>query len=92
MHTSSLTAAQTPAQPPAVSEEYTSLILRSQYRPFRHDERYFEQVVNSQYSILYIPISDNLYAVNQIGYSGVPSSAPPASSAPGFSWSRRSPF
>lgn len=72
MHTSSLTAAQTPVQPPAVSEEYTSLILRSQYRPFRYDERYFEQVVNSQYSILYIPISDNLYAVNQIGYSGVP--------------------
>ena len=57
---------------PAISEDYSDIIVKKQLLPFQIDERYQEQTVDRQYSILYAPLSENLYAAHQIGYSGVP--------------------
>ena len=57
---------------PAISEDYSDIIVKKQLLPFRIEERYQEQPVDRQYSILYAPLSENLYAAHQIGYIGVP--------------------
>lgn len=71
---------------PAISEDYSDIIVKKQLLPFQIDERYQEQTVDRQYSILYAPLSENLYAAHQIGYTGVPklipSSVSPAWSIP----------
>ena len=56
---------------PAISEDYSDIIVKKQLLPFQIDERYQEQTVDRQYSILYAPLSENLYAAHQIGYTGV---------------------
>ena len=57
---------------PPVSEDYSDIIVRRQYLPNDPDHIFPEQIVNTQYSILYAPLSENLSTVPQIGYSGVP--------------------
>lgn len=57
---------------PPVSEDYSDIIVRRQYLPIDPDHIFPEQIVNTQYSILYAPLSENLSTVPQIGYSGVP--------------------
>lgn len=57
---------------PAISEDYSDIIVKNQLLPFQIDERYQEQTVDRQYSILYAPLSENLYAAHQVGYTGVP--------------------
>ena len=61
-----------PSPIPAISEDYSDIIVKKQLLPFRIEERYQEQPVDRQYSILYAPLSENLYAAHQIGYIGVP--------------------
>lgn len=71
MHNSSLHTAQTASILPPVSEEYSDIILRRTFSP-PPDEQYLEQIVNAQYSILYAPLTKNLFSARDIGYSGVP--------------------
>lgn len=59
-------------QNPALSEAYSDIIVKKQLLPFPIEDRYQEQTVNGQYSIVYSPLSENRYAAHQIGYSGVP--------------------
>lgn len=61
-----------PSPIPAISEDYSDIIVKKQLLPFRIEERYQEQPVDRQYSILYAPLSENLYAAHQIGYISVP--------------------
>ena len=61
-----------PSPIPAISEDYSDIHCKKQLLPFRIEERYQEQPVDRQYSILYAPLSENLYAAHQIGYIGVP--------------------
>lgn len=63
---------QTPSDSPPISEDYSDIIVRRQLFPFEYADRYAEQNVDEQYSILYAPLSEQLYAAQQIGYSGVP--------------------
>ncbi len=61
---------------PAISENYSDLIVRYQLAPeslLKELRQYSPQVVDTQYSILHAPLSDNLATVEQIGYSAVPS-------------------
>lgn len=67
---------QTQPLSPAQSEEYSDIIVRYQYAPEALLEElasYAPQVVDTQYSILHAPLSDQLATVDQIGYAGVPS-------------------
>ena len=61
-----------PSPIPAISEDYSDIIVKKQLLPFQIEERYQEQPVDRQYSILYAPLSENLYAAHQIGYISVP--------------------
>ena len=61
-----------PSPIPASSEDYSDIIVKKQLLPVRIEERYQEQPVDRQYSILYAPLSENLYAAHQIGYISVP--------------------
>lgn len=75
MNPSSLSAAQTPEQIPTISEDYADIIFRYQIAPESVLEElalYHPQLVDSQYTILHIPLSENLYTVDQVGYSSVP--------------------
>ncbi|HIR27610.1 MAG TPA: S8 family peptidase [Candidatus Choladousia intestinigallinarum] len=60
---------------PAVSEEYSDLIYRYQepsgQSPFQLD-RYYPQIVNSQYVILHVPISEGFTTIKTAGYATVP--------------------
>lgn len=61
--------------PPAISEEYSDIIFRyPTATDFLQNElaRYYPQFVDTQYSILHAPLSDNLATVEEIGYSSVP--------------------
>ena len=46
-----------PSPIPAISEDYSDIIVKKQLLPFRIEERYQEQPVDRQYSILYAPLS-----------------------------------
>ena len=46
-----------PSPIPAISEDYSDIIVKKQLLPFRIEERYQEQPVDRQYSILYAPAS-----------------------------------
>lgn len=75
MNHSEFSAAQTPGVIPAISEEYSDFIVARTLIPPTADgslSRYFEQVVDRQYSILYAPLSENLSTVEAVGYSGMP--------------------
>ena len=62
----------TPLSFPALSEDYSDIIVRRQYLPSDPNKAFPEQIVNKQYSILYAPLSEALATTSQIGYSSVP--------------------
>lgn len=57
---------------PPVSEDYSDIIVRRQYLTSDPENAFPEQIVNTQYSILYAPLARQLATVQQIGYAGVP--------------------
>ncbi|MCD7818574.1 MAG: S8 family peptidase [Lachnospiraceae bacterium] len=60
---------------PALSENYSDIIALNSSLPDNFPEKLSElysQQVNSQYTILYAPLSENLSTAEEIGYSSVP--------------------
>ena len=66
---------------PAVSEDYSDIIVQRQYLPVSSPPFFPEQIINDQYSVLYAPLSENLAEAPQIGYSGIPKLYAPLSTA-----------
>ncbi|MCC8067544.1 MAG: S8 family serine peptidase [Clostridiales bacterium] len=62
------------SSPPALSEEYSDLIVRrfSSLSDLVSSRSLPSQPVDDQFSILYAPLSDNLATVDEIGYFAVP--------------------
>ncbi|WP_283683027.1 S8 family peptidase [Parablautia sp. Marseille-Q6255] len=68
-------SSQSPSVPPAVSQEYSDIIIRYQQTPeilLAELNQYAPQIVDTQYSILHAPLSLQLATVEQIGYPAVP--------------------
>lgn len=70
-----LFSCQMPSVSPAVSEDYADIIFRYQITTgdlSQELNRYYPQIVDAQYSILHVPLSENLSTVEELSYSSVP--------------------
>lgn len=75
MNNTLLFSSQLPEASPAVSAEYAQIILRNQVILGLSEAdpgRYFLQPVDTQYNILYLPLSDWYAAVDQLSYHTIP--------------------
>lgn len=75
MYHSDIFQNQIPELSPAVNEEFSDIIFRypaSSGELPQETQQYFPQIVDTQYSILHAPLSENLASASEIGYSGVP--------------------
>lgn len=75
MQTNTLSSCQTSADSPILSENYSDIIFRSQISESvlpQSLDRYFPQSVDTQYTILHAPLSDNLSTIEELSYSSVP--------------------
>lgn len=72
MNHSDFFSAQTPEVIPAISEDYSDIIVTRSYFSTSPDTAFFEQIVDSQYSIFYAPLSEGFSTVAAVGYSGMP--------------------
>lgn len=75
MNPTTLSSAQTSGLSPAVSEEFSDIIFRYPLSPellLSELTPYAPQIVDTQYSILHAPLSQQLATMEQIGYPGVP--------------------